>query len=291
MRRRRRSHRPRWKSSPRRATVSRMSPLASRPLASWSKLHTLCAVPLLTVLGCGGDVIVDGSGGSGGDGPSAATSTGSDATSTGSVGTSATTGVGASTSTGSGGSPGDCATNDDCPGGQCVEIVPGGFRVCVTLPPEATQCDPSHTQDQCCTSADCAAQGGGRCYDNQSIPFCGGAFPAPENVCFVDSCTADADCFGGTTGETVCAPAGVSGFPGKSCVMTFCRADSDCTAQAGGICAPVQDACCGLVAGLACIYPDGCRSNADCATGGCVLDTVKGIGRCEPNGVPCPAAQ
>ena len=259
----------------------------SRPA---SHLRT-CLAFTLVVAGCGSEVVTGtgGSGGSGGDGPSAATSTGTDATSTGSVGTSS--GSEASTSTGSGGSPGDCATNDDCPGGQCVEIVPGGFRVCVTLPPEATQCDPSHTQDQCCTSADCAAQGGGRCYDSQSIPYCGGAFPAPQNVCFVDFCTEDSECFGGTTGETICAPTGVAGFPGRSCLMTFCRADSDCTAQPGGICAPVQEACCGLVAGLACVYPDGCRSNADCATGGCVLDTVKGIGRCEPNGVPCPAAQ
>ena len=35
-----------------------MSPLASRPLTSPSKLHALCAVPLLALLGCGGEVII-----------------------------------------------------------------------------------------------------------------------------------------------------------------------------------------------------------------------------------------
>ena len=191
---------------------------------------------------------------------------------------------------GSGGAGGDCTTSADCGGAPCVAIVPGGFRVCAPVPPEATSCVPARPTDQCCTSADCAATGGGRCYFSNGLPFCGGAVPAPANICFSDNCTRDEDCFGGTTGEAACVPAGVSGFPGRACLMTFCRRDADCTAEPGGVCATVRDACCGLVAGLACVYRSGCRTNADCEAGSCVLDTARGIGRCEPGGVPCPLA-
>jgi hypothetical protein len=191
---------------------------------------------------------------------------------------------------GAGRAPGDCVTEADCGGAPCVEIVPGGFRVCAPLPAEATACDPARDSDECCTSADCTAVSGGRCYLNSDLRFCGGALPPPQNICAYDNCTSDADCFGGLTGETACVPRGVAGFPVASCLMTFCRRDSDCDAAPGGVCAPVRDACCGLIAGLACVYPGGCRSNADCATGGCVLDTSQGIGRCDPAGVPCPAS-
>lgn len=237
---------------------------------------------VLAVVGCRNEVTL---GSSGAGGSAAATSSSS------SAGPSTTGSASSDASSGSGGSIGDCTTNDDCEGAPCVPIVPGGYRVCAALPPEATSCDPAHIDDQCCSSADCAKRGGGRCYLSSDFPFCGGAVPPLHNLCAHDGCTNDADCFGGTTGQAACVPPGVTGFPMASCLMTFCRQDADCKAAPGGYCAPVVDPCCGLLAGLACIYPGGCRSNLDCESGGCVLDTAKGVGRCDPNGIQCPASQ
>lgn len=196
--------------------------------------------------------------------------------------------VGATSGVGAGGASGECTDDADCAGTSCIAIVPGGYRVCAKVPAEASACDPSHADDQCCTSADCEKLGGGRCYLNSDFPFCGGALPPQQNICAQDLCTKDSDCFGGPTGEAACVAAGITGFPMASCLMTFCRKDADCIAAPGGFCAPVVDPCCGLIAGLACIYPDGCRSNFDCETGGCVLDTSKGIGRCDANAPQCP---
>src|SRR5262245_45711630 len=53
-------------------------------------------------------------------------------------------------------SRGRCSTNADCPGGTCVELVPGGFRVCSTPPVAPQPCsDAGSSLDQCCGS--CAA--------------------------------------------------------------------------------------------------------------------------------------
>jgi hypothetical protein len=67
-----------------------------------------------------------------------------------------------------------------------------------------------------------------------------------------------------------------------------CRFDRDCTAQPGGACVPVVTGCCSEPAGLYCLYPGGCRSNADCKPGEqCATDATHAY--CAP-AVGCPAA-
>src|SRR5438552_2543479 len=69
-------------------------------------------------------------------------------------------------------------------------------------------------------------------------------------------CTAD-----GVTG--ICAPAGAYG-PVRTCVVAHCKTSADCDVKAGGVCAPIQNPCCKLPQGLACVYPGGCQKLADC---------------------------
>ncbi len=175
---------------------------------------------------------------------------------------------------------GDCRTNADCPGGTCVELVPGGYRVCQTPPTLATGCDPARPEDQCCTSADCAA---GICVLGPAHRFCGGEVRNPFNECVLPECTSTADCH-----DAVCAPAGTFA-PMATCVAAACLHDTDCRDEAGGRCVVARDPCCGIPVGLVCSYPsDGCRTDADCAVGYC--QSVGGRTRCVDDGGPfCPA--
>jgi hypothetical protein len=227
---------------------------------------------------CGSTVVsTGGSGGGAGDGGGAAGGSGG---SGGSAGSGGAGGAGASAGAGGAAQSGDCATDADCAGAPCVEVVPGGFRVCGESTPEATSCT-NPDFDQCCTSADCAE---GACYPFGALPYCGGPQPVDQNQCLSDLCQTDAQCFA----PQRCLPAGVFGFPVRTCLSALCGTDADCTAKAGGVCAPVDNPCCNTVAGLACVYPDGCRTNADCAVGYCALEGDQGV--CKNDGGPfCPA--
>jgi hypothetical protein len=204
------------------------------------------------------------------------------------TGASSTRGAGASGTGGTGASgtgtisrtvlpTGECTSDADCNGGQCVELTPGGYRECAFVPPEATTCG---SGDACCTAADCP--GGGKCYLTTNPNSCG-LLVEPSNMCMADQCTDDASCSGG-----ICIPAGTAGWAGRSCLPASCRVDADCTAHAGGACLPVVDLCCGLPTALACFYPGGCATNADCVAlgGGCAPDPVTGIGTCTPSNCP-----
>lgn len=104
----------------------------------------------------------------------------------------------------------------------------------------------------------------------------------PANVCAADQCQSDADC----GSSSICAPAGTMGVQVKACVYAACKVDADCRAVAGGICAPVLDPCCNAVQSLLCVYPGGCRSNADCPNGYCRSDGH--TASCQPGAPACP---
>jgi hypothetical protein len=180
-------------------------------------------------------------------------------------------GSGGSAEGGAGGAipnSGDCDSDDDCPGGTCVELTPGGFRVCATPPTEATMCTGSGF-DSCCTTAECAE---GICYESPLVPFCAGVVMEPHNECGVDQCAKDADCMNGESGGA-CVPAGALGFKVAACISAACRHDTDCADEPGGICATIEEPCCGTTAGLFCVYPsDGCRTSSECADGYCSVN-------------------
>ena len=243
-------------------------------------LCLLGAVGATLWIGCGGDV-VSGAGGSG-------SSTGTDSASTaGTGGVSTATGTGAtsgtsSTGTGSSSQSGDCATDADCPGSKCVEVTPGGFKVCVNPPKEVMSCQSG--EGGCCSSADCKGPGE-KCF----VPFgyCGGIV-GPGNQCLSDQCQTSSDC---ADEPSVCLKAGMLGYPINACAPAHCQHDSDCNAKPGGRCAPVKLPCCTTRVALYCVYPNGgCRSNQDCdgAKPYCDIDFTTQLPQCTSQPAPCP---
>lgn len=211
-----------------------------------------------------------------------------------------TTGTGGNTTTtttttGTGGSGGgiagsDCETDADCGGNTCTAMTPGGFKICLSPPPEATMCSGGGPAvDQCCQSTECL--GGGKCYLSTTVPYCSGPAMAEYNFCAGDACQSDTDCQGAGV-QQICAPAGAFGQPGRACVNAYCHTDAECTAKPGGHCAPVLRTCCPLPAGLACVYPGGCRRSQDCGNTGnqhCEIDATSHEGTCAPGEEACPA--
>lgn len=173
---------------------------------------------------------------------------------------------------------GDCDTDADCEAGShCIELVPGGYRVCRETPTEATTCDGEF--DDCCDSSDCAT---GACYLGPIRAFCGGPVHVPSNVCASDECATDVDCPDGN----VCAPAGTFA-PVATCTYAACRHDSDCTAESGGHCVVAHNSCCDAPVGLLCTYDgDACRSDSDCVSGYCGNDGTRA--RCMTDSPICP---
>jgi hypothetical protein len=142
---------------------------------------------------------------------------------------------------------------------------------------------------QCCKSSDCASdtRAPARCILGPVETYCGGpAPPPPANVCATDACASAADCTGP---NAICAPTGTLGRKAARCMTGGCRFDRDCTAAAGGACVPVSTGCCNQPSGLFCLYPGGCRSNADCNKLGeqCETDGTRAF--CGP-AVSCPLA-
>jgi hypothetical protein len=233
----------------------------------------------VTLAACGGTV-VPGSG--------STASTGASTTGTGA----STTGTGASTGTSTtgagGGSPlGDCQTDADCGTGTCAPLTPGGYLVCLDILPPITSCTSPMSKNQCCSSADCKS--GQACYSSGVLTECSGG-PAVQiyNECVGDACASDADCTGGASPQ-ICAPAGAFDHPVRACFTAYCHTSADCTAHPGGACVTVTQPCCAVPGGLACVYPGGCRKNADCGENGpCQIDPPTGTGQCLSGVVSCP---
>lgn len=261
---------------------------------------TLAPLTFLALAACGDDA--SGTGGAGGDG-GATSSTGTTGSTSTAVTTTASTGAGqggddatggagaggdpagsggggGAATTGSGGGtsafPDDCATSDDCGGGECISI--NGFRTCQRAPAETTECTGSG-RDECCDTTGCAE--GERCARLPDV-YCGGAAPTDYNACIgpEDECL---DC--GKLSAT-CVPGGALGYEIGACVSQACGSDADCDAEDGGRCLPVDDPCCGAVS-FQCAYPsDGCRTSADCDEGSyCGVDVEAERARCLP-GIP-----
>lgn len=251
------------------------------------RLHFLSTAPLafIALTACSNQIVSTTAAG----GATSTTGTQGTNATTGTHATTATTGTQSTgTSTGSGVSHG-CKSSADCNGNPCVPLTPGGYQVCITLPPEATTCTDPMT-DQCCTSADCASKGGGSCYAAMYLQFCGGA-QLLSNMCVKDGCMSDADCAG--FGEpAICAPAGAFNEAKRQCFVAYCKTDADCTAKPGGACVVVgNNNCCKLPApsGLACVYPGDCIQNGDCGTmqQQCAINTMTHESQCQMT-VGCP---
>ncbi len=186
---------------------------------------------------------------------------------------------------GGGVTPGDCKTDANCNGGQCLELTPGGYRVCASTPLEVTSCgsqDPQPFPNECCQSSECAE---GICVAGPGPTYCGGPAIEPYNYCAVDACQSSADCDAVPNG--VCFPAGSYGFPAATCVAGGCQVDADCKEEADGRCLLHQDQCCGSPS-LVCVYADGCVKNADCpeATPNCLVEDGRGVCSATPQACP-----
>ncbi len=262
------------------------------------RFFTWTALTVLTCAGCGGSNAPTGAGGAstatsgettsgaGTGGSSASTSGGGAATATSGSTTSGGATTSSSVTSGAGGAlsgSGDCSSDAQCPGSKCVEIIPGGFRVCADVLVPATTCREPGV-DQCC-GATKPCPGAEPCYAGPLVPSCGGVQMLPYNQCAMDECASDAACGAGS----VCLAAAVLGRKERACFPAPCKHDDECADAAGGQCAPVADPCCGQATTLYCIYPGDCRSNADCGSGFCEIDPAQKRAVCTATPPLCPA--
>jgi hypothetical protein len=180
----------------------------------------------------------------------------------------------------------ECTQSSDCPPSGsdvpvCSEVIPGGYRVCLYRPPEATHASTEPNQDECDATRPCAT---GKCYEvlRFSSGLCGLGGAAAYNACRSDACSADSECPNG-----FCGPPGLSSDSivrrdwVRQCFQANCQTNDDCTQHAGGVCTLVSESCShsdtgrlkGLFhpARLACVYPDGCGRESDCPEGSCMV--------------------
>jgi hypothetical protein len=179
---------------------------------------------------------------------------------------------------------GDCKDDLDCDGGSCVELSAGGYRVCTNGPLEVQGCaGEGSLADECCTSGDCEA---GLCVRLPGPTYCGGPFIEEHNACASDECQNADDCSHHDNG--VCFPAGAYGYPVATCAAGACQTDDDCSDEKGGLCLLVQSPCC-ATRSLACVYPGGCRSLADCpdSSNSCQIEDGRAV--CSDALPVCPA--
>jgi hypothetical protein len=179
---------------------------------------------------------------------------------------------------------GDCDTKEDCGGDPCVELAPGSYRVCLSPVTEATSC--SIPSGECCSTADCSSgRGPSRCILGPAQPACGGPAVVPSNTCANDACRTASDCSGS---NPICVPAGALYGKAARCMTGGCTFDRDC-AGSSAICAPVVESCCSAVVGLFCVFPNGCRRDADCMVGQhCAIQGNHTT--CASGAVACPAS-
>jgi len=163
----------------------------------------------------------------------------------------------------------ECQSPADCPSPNtdaiCADVVPGGYRVCVSHAPVADKPSVNPSGDQCDGTRPCAS---GTCYEAAQYPSgqCGLGGVSIQNLCRSDGCSSDADCPGG-----ICGPQGltsennVSGGYVRQCFHADCHSNADCAEHAQGVCAFVAGGCPTTLgfhmfhpAQLACVYPDGC---------------------------------
>jgi hypothetical protein len=180
---------------------------------------------------------------------------------------------------------GECDRAQDCEQGEdCVEVTPGGWRICVAPVEEATSCtDPAN--EPCCSTADCQE---GVCVDGPVTLDCGGIYVPGFNACATDLCQSDSDCTSGD-GPGVCLPQAMLGYKVRGCLPAACRVNADCTAEAGGYCALVRDECC-YKTGLYCVYPsNGCLGviKEECGSGYCMPSAGPEGAHCQPSMPPC----
>ncbi|MEZ4223435.1 MAG: hypothetical protein R3B13_20985 [Polyangiaceae bacterium] len=219
-------------------------------------------VAALLLVGCGGSAKSDGG------------ASGSGGTDAGSGGA-------------SGQNSGECSTDAECAPGVCVELSPGGYRVCKMPVVEATECT-NPGLDTCCSTADCAS---GKCLASPLIQFCGGAEPQPSNSCAEDQCQSNAGCT--REGRKVCVPAGALDYKVAGCMPVNCLLDGECTREPGGKCILLRDSCCGAARGLYCTYPsNGCRKDSDCPNGYCAPEKNGAfdgsVAVCHSGPIACP---
>lgn len=174
---------------------------------------------------------------------------------------------------------GDCDGPEDCESGECVELTPGGWRVCTQARIEVDMCSGEGAGvDECGCDDAPICEGGVACLRGPLTPSCGGIAPVSTNMCAIDACTADADCGEGS----ICSPERVLGRQVRTCMGAPCRTNANCTDSPGGICAPIADPCCGA-AFLGCVYAGGCRTGADCDDGRHCMGGV-----CSDGDILCP---
>lgn len=239
------------------------------------KTSFLCLLVLL--VGCGDDGGPGGTGGGGAGGPSGGGPVGG--APNGGAPSGGNGGNGGEVNGGAGGEAalGDCETNADCPpDGSCIELTPGGYRVCQYPVVEATSC--TTKIDLCCNSLDCEGVGES-CLVTPITPFCGGVQQQPHNECAADQCATDADC----DTDEICAPAGTLGSQIRVCLTTACQGGC----APGVPCAVIRNPCCGAPLGLFCA--SGCLTDADCPGGYCDVDQETQESVCRDGAPLCPA--
>jgi hypothetical protein len=231
------------------------------------------AFTFVALVACSGTVLTSATSTSTSGGGSTSTSSAGGTTA---IVTSATSTAASSSAGGGSTSGGDCTSDADCPGGTCVALTPGGWKVCAVPQPEVTACN-GGPADQCCSSSQCMGNNAG-CYS--SYVECGGAPPIPGNVCTSDQCEADTDC--SSFGPAICTPANVFGVPNRMCLPAYCHTNADCVLKAGGVCRPVDRMCCSIPEGLACVYPGDCTTFNDCTNpeDACGIDPGTGESVC-----------
>jgi hypothetical protein len=246
-------------------------------IALMKKLFGLGAAFVL--LGCGTDVTTTTGGGGESSTTTTTDNTGGNAATTSAGGSGPTSSSTTASGQGGGGIHGECATNADCPdNGECVDLEPGGNKVCKYPVQEATMCTEGDP-DECCNSTECDLDT--KCYPFPLSPHCGGAQPQPHNVCAKDQCASNNDC----PDDGVCVPAGALGFKVATCIPAACHG-TICGQESITDCVIAHHPCCGNAIGLACVGE--CATNADCPDGYCDISQDTFRLECFPGGPPCP---
>lgn len=242
------------------------------------RVATVASILLLGLVGCG-EVTSEVNGAAPDAGPGGARGAGDPASDGGTATTTTSDGglrvsdAGAATSR-----HGRCTSAKDCDGDPCVELVPGGFKVCShpAGPPQAcVDAGATPWPDECCGSCPGA-------HSTCTLAVrCGGAYMAPHNVCVTDECQTNADCTGT---RPVCLPSGVRSDHRTCLADNECLTDADCKAAPNGACVlagsvgpagSCRSFTCGgatvdpIDGALRCVYGASCTDDADCPGGHC----------------------